>query len=108
MPVNCLMRRAHSARAVCQLLVCLGGFQSLRQLIGAGGGLHAALDALDTGDDVVNVHPFHQLADALQVAVAAAYKLNILDLFVLNVEENLLGTGAFCLVFVHADFLSIQ
>ena len=83
-------------------------FKRLRQLIGAGGGLHAALDALDTGDDVVNVHPFHQLADALQVAVAAAYKLNILDLVVLNVEENLLGTGAFCLVFVHADFLSIQ
>ena len=102
------MRRAHSARAVCQLLVCLGGLQSLRQLIGAGGGLHAALDALNPGDDVVNVHSFHQLADALQVTVAAADKLNILDLVVLNVEENLLRTGAFCLVFVHMDFLSIQ
>ena len=74
--------------------------QRLSQLIGAGGGLHTALDALHTGDHILNVHTFHQSADALQIAVAAAQELDIGDLAVLDIEEDLLGANALGFVLV--------
>ena len=80
------------------LSVCF--LQRLSQLVRAGGGLHAALDTLDAGNYIVNVHAIDQSADALQIAVASADKLNILDLVVLNVEQNALRASALGLVFV--------
>ena len=74
--------------------------QRLSQLIGARGGLHTALDALHTGDNILNVQTFHQSADALQIAVATADELDVLNLAVLDVEQNAPGAGAFGLVFV--------
>ena len=80
------------------LSVCF--LQRLSQLVRAGGGLHTALDSFNTGDDILHIHTFHQGCDALQVAIAAADKLNILDLVVLNVEQNALRASALGLVFV--------
>ena len=80
--------------------------QGLSQLIGAGGGLHAALDAFDAGDDILNIHAFYQSGDALQIAVAAADKLHILNLVVLDIKENALGAGAFGLVLVAHNNIS--
>ena len=77
------------------LLSCL---QSLSQLIGAGGSLGAAGNTLNAGDDLVDIHAFHQSGDALQVAVAAAEELNILDLAVFNLKDDLSGAGALGLV----------
>ena len=69
--------------------------QSNGQLIGAGGALHAALDSGHPVDDVLGLHAFNQSADALQVAVAAADELHVVDLAVLQVEENRPGAGDF-------------
>ena len=48
-------------------------------MVGAGGGLDAAADAVQFVDDVVDVLSAHQLADALEVAVASAEEENLLD-----------------------------
>ena len=91
------------------LLAVLSGLQSLCQLIGAGGLLHAAGNALDASDDVIHVHAFDQSGDTLQVAVAAADELNVLDLVVLNLKEDALGANTGSLVFVlhNIYFLSV-
>ena len=47
------------------LLAVLSGLQSLCQLIGAGGLLHAAGDALNASDDVIDVHAFDQSGDKI-------------------------------------------
>ena len=92
------------------LTVCLSGLQSLCQLIGAGGLLHAAGDTFDTGDDFIDIHSFHQLCNALQIAVAAAQELDVLNLVVLQIEVDHLGAGTLGLVLVHnqKSFLSIE
>ena len=86
-----------------QCLVTLEGdcfFQSGSQLIGAGGFFHAAANAFYPGDDILCVHSLNQSADSFQVAVAATYKLDIVNLTVLQIEQNPLGAGAFGRVFV--------
>ena len=52
-------------------------FQSLCQLIGAGGGLHAALDALQAGDHLIDRHSLCQQGDTLCVAAAPADKADV-------------------------------
>ena len=83
------------------LQIGLCSLQCLCQLVGAGGFLHAAGNALNTGDDLINIHAFDELCNALQVSVAATQELNILNLIVLDVEINRLGAGALGIVFVH-------
>jgi len=83
------------------LQIGLCSLQCLCQLVGAGGFLHAAGNALNTGDDLINIHAFDKLCNALQVAVAATQELNILNLIVLDVKVNRLGAGALGIVFVH-------
>ena len=85
---------------LCIELCVLCSLQSLCQLIGAGGGLHAAADAFHTGDDIVDVHSLYQRADAHQIAIAAAEELNIVNLAVFNFKGNLTGAGALGLVIV--------
>ena len=83
------------------LCVCLCGLQCLRQLIGAGGGLHAALHTLHTADHIVNIHTVHQRGDTFQIAVAAANELNIFDLVILHIKVDHLRAGALGLVLIH-------
>ena len=80
-------------------------FQSLCQLIGAGGGFEAAGGAFQSGDHFSDFHALHQRADTFQVAVAAANVLNIVKLAIFDLKQNSLGTSAFCFIFVLHDLL---
>ena len=79
----------------------LVSLQCLCQLVGAGGLLHAAGNAFDAGDGLIDVHTFHQGADALQVAVAAAHELDALNLVVFHIEIDHLGAGTLGLELIH-------
>ena len=57
-------------------------------------------DALHAGNNICNIHTFHQSCNALQVTVAATNELHVLNLSFLHIEEDALGAGAFGLVFV--------
>lgn len=90
--------------ALCVLLVFLCCLQSLCQLVRAGGGSAAAADALYAGDDFIDIHALNELADALQVTVAAAEEVQVMYLAVLNVKNDLLRAGAAGFVSVlHSD-----
>ena len=52
--------------------LCQGDLEGLGQLVGTGGGLVAAADALDLLDGILGPHPLHQAGHPLAVAVAAA------------------------------------
>jgi len=97
-PRNRKSSRSESDLLLSFLQMCLCCGQSLRQLIGAGGNLRSAADAFHTGNDLVNVHAFHQRSDALQVAVAAAKELDVLYFTVFNFKCNLTGAGSLCLI----------
>ena len=76
-------------------------FQCLAQLVGAAGGATVAADMLQSADDLFDGHPFHQSADALQVAVAAAVEDHIVQRAVVaHVELNSLATCALCEILV--------
>ena len=71
------------------------GFQCPTELVGTGGELIAAADAVEFLDHVVNLLAGHQAADALEVAVAAAQKEYLLDdAVVINGHINQLRAGA--------------
>ena len=55
------------------------GFQCTAELIGAGGGLASAADAVEFWDDVVDFLAGDQTADALEVSVASTYEKDLLD-----------------------------
>ena len=74
------------------LFQCL--FDGSGQLVGTGGGLEAAADAFQLGDDVLGFHAFHQCGDALRVAIAAAVELHIPQDAVLDLKLDSLTTGA--------------
>jgi hypothetical protein len=50
------------------------------QLVGAGGVLPAAANAFQAVEHILHLHPFHQTAYALGVAVAPPYELNMMQL----------------------------
>ena len=83
-------------------------FQGPGQLIGAGGGLHAALDALDALDGLSCVHPLDQRSDSLQIAVAAALEADAGNLAVFDAEGDLPGTGAAGFITEHIITLSFH
>ena len=91
-----------------QLCFCL--LQCGGQLIGAGGFLATATNAVHSCNDIVDVHAFHQSANALQIAVATAQELHVLYLAVLNIEKDVLGASTFGLVLklhVYISFLKL-
>ena len=55
------------------------GFQCAAELVGAGGGLPSAADAVEFWDDIVDFLSDDQPADALEVSVASAIKEDLLD-----------------------------
>ena len=80
-------------RCILQLL------QGSTELVGTRGALLTTADAIDAGDDIVDLLTTNQLADALQVAMTATQEEDLLDDVVLvgsHVDE--FRTGAFCLV----------
>ena len=58
-------------------------FERTTKLIGTRGALYTTADAVQTWYHVVNVLASHQLADALQVAIAATQEEYLLDDIVL-------------------------
>ena len=74
-------------------------FQGSAELVRTGGAFDAATDAVESGQDVVDMLPAHQLADALQVAVTSAKEEHLLDDVVLvGCHVDHLGTRASSLV----------
>ena len=55
------------------------GFQCAAELVGAGGRLPSAADAVEFLDDVVDFLSDDQAADALEVSVASAHEEDLLD-----------------------------
>ena len=81
-------------------------YQRFGELVGAGGLLHAAADALQAGNDLVHRHSFDELGHALRVAVAAADEADALYNAVLHVKQNLAGADAAGSIFIlHRNLL---
>ena len=53
------------------------------ELVGTGCGFIATTDAVEAGDDIVDLLTTHQFADALQVAMTATKEKDLLDDIVL-------------------------
>jgi len=71
------------------------GFQCAAELVGAGGGLASAADAVEFWDDVVDFLSDDQPADALEVPVASAIKEDLLnDALVIDRYIDELRAGA--------------
>jgi hypothetical protein len=69
------------------------------ELVGTAGGFESAADALQPFDDSGGFHPFHQSAYPLQVAVATAHELDIVQSsLVVNVEVDGYRTGGLGIV----------
>lgn len=77
--------------------------QGLCQLVCAGGGLAVAGVAFQDVGDFLHVLAFAELADGLQVAIAAAQELEVVHLAVFVVEGDELGAGA-----AGSEFLSLH
>ena len=70
-------------------------FQCAAELVGAGGGLPSAADAVEFWDDVVDFLSDDQPADALEVSVASAIKEDLLnDALVIDGHIDELRAGA--------------
>ena len=81
------------------------GFQCAAELVGAGGGLASAADAVEFLDDIVDFLSGDQPADALEVSVASAIKEDLLnDALVIDGHIDELRAGA--LGFVEGVFHS--
>ena len=73
----------------------------MRELIGTGSVLTAAYP-FQEGNDLVRRLSFHKAADALQVAAAPADELHVVNfVFLVKIENDLLGTSAFCRISDH-------
>ena len=71
------------------------GFQCAAELVGAGGGLPSAADAVEFWDDIVDFLSDDQPADALEVSVASAIKEDLLnDALVIDGHVDELRAGA--------------
>lgn len=52
-------------------------FESLRELVGAGGGFVAALDSRQPADHLFGLHPFHEGGYPLEISVASSCEADI-------------------------------
>ena len=85
------------------LIVCCGSvlqlFEGAAELIGTGCTLGTAADTVDLGDHIIDLLTAYELADALEVAVAASKEEHLLDDIVLvGGDVDQLGTGAVGLI----------
>ena len=98
---------------------CLEALEGTTELVGAGGALGAAADAVELTDHIVDALATDQLADALQIAIAAAQKKHLLDDVVLigcHVDQLRACTDGFVLnmlclhislLFCHTDLTDL-
>ena len=80
------------------LLFCEICLESLRQLIGAGGALKAATNALQALDGVCDLHALDQGGNALGIAGATAVVLNALNDIAFNVDLDHSGANTLGLI----------
>ena len=89
------------------VLTCLVLFQCSCQLVRTGSGSGAAVNSVQQGDHLVYRTALHQTADSLQVAVAAASEVEILDdVILIQREVDHCGTSSFGSV-LHSILLMI-
>ena len=69
--------------------------QGLGKLVGAGSGLASAANALETADDVFNLHALDKTGNALEVSVAAAHDLKAGDTAVFDLDLHQLRATPF-------------
>ena len=91
-------RRDTAVSPVFLFLLSQSLFQRLCDLIRTGSGLTAAAQPLHALDGILCIHPDKQRTDALQIAVAAAYDLDINNLVVF-VQSDLSTGRANTLIF---------
>ena len=78
----------------CTFNLSIGSFfQGLSQLVGAGGGTGAAMDALDAGNGLIDVHTGDESGDALGVARATAREGNLHDGVSIHVDVDHAGAN---------------
>ena len=83
---------------------CVGGqilLQRTRQLIRAGRAAGAALNSLQAGDGLLDLHALHQGGDALRIAHAAADKTAVGNHAVGHFVFDGAAAGAPCLICIH-------
>lgn len=93
-------KRRHKPAFCCKfsvgLLVLL---QRYGKLVGAGSRLGTATYSTQPCNGFVNVHSFHQGADALRVSAATAKVFHVVNLAVHHVKIYLSGTNSLCNIF---------
>ena len=77
-----------------KLSFCQSSFESLCELIGAGGVFETAFCALNAFDDVGCFHAYNELSDTLGVAVASADELNGINHTVCDLYVDLTSAGS--------------
>ena len=93
------------AHITCLRLLCLTGLAD--KLVGTASGTATAGVALEHGRDIVNVLAVDQLADSLEVAVAAADEIHVLDGVAVEIDVDLSRAYALGSIGVHIRFLSL-
>ena len=88
-------------RLVAFLLVSL---ERPGDLVGAGGGLQAAGNAVKALDDLIHLHSFQQMGDAQQISRAASCDLDITDGIIIIIHRDGIPFGAHTLGFINESF----
>ena len=91
-----------------RLLHLTGLAQGLDELVGTAGGTTPAGVALEHGGDVLYAFAVDELADSLEIAVAAADEVNMLDGVAVKIDVDLARADAFGSIGIHADILSLR
>ena len=82
--------------------------QGLDELVGTAGGAATAGVALENGGDVLDAFAVDELANSLEIAVAAADEVNMLDGVAVKIDVDLARADAFGSIGIHADILSLR
>ena len=90
-----------------RLLRLTGFAQRVDKLIGAAGGTTTAGVALQQCGDVLDTLAVDQLADSLEVTIAAADEIHVLDGIAIQIDVNLSRAYAPGSIGVHICFLSL-
>ena len=90
-----------------RLLRLTGFAQRVDKLVGAAGGTTTAGIALEHGGDVLDALAVDEFADSLEIAVAAADEIHVLDGIAVKIDVDLTRAYAPGSIGVHIRFLSL-